>query len=202
MIAILYGSTMDLIRHLYDRTQASPTNHQEADMNEQHSANEVVPTAVSPTSLIHLDGMELFVQPCEHLWERLTDLSFVVRCMPDLDKVVLTEPNRIVFRVKPGFSFIRGTLEITLALIDARRPDRARMRIGSKGVGSGVKMEASFLLADAETSATGQTCLAWSAEVLELQGLLKPVGKSLIAAAARQVIAAAFARLRTELTGE
>lgn len=169
-------------------------------MSEQHSADKAVSTAATPTALIHLEGTEQFALANEPLWERLTDLPFVVRCMPDLDKVVSTEPQRIVFRVRPGFTFIRGTLEITLTLIDARRPDQARMKIVSKGVGSGVTLEASFVLTDATSLADGQTCLAWTADVLELQGLIKPVGKSLIAAAARQVIAAAFERLRTELT--
>lgn len=168
-------------------------------MSEQHSADKVISTASPPASLIHLEGTEHFALANEPLWERLTDLSFVVQCMPDLDKVVLTEPQRIVFRVRPGFTFIRGTLEITLSLIDARRPDQARMKIVSKGVGSGVTLEASVVLADAASQTDGQTCLAWTADVLELQGLLKPVGKSLIAAAARQVIAAAFERLRAEL---
>jgi carbon monoxide dehydrogenase subunit G len=169
-------------------------------MNEQHSAQEVGPTAVSPASLLYLGGTELFAQPIERLWERLTDLAFLARCMPGLDKVVLAEPRRVVFRVRPGFAFIRGSMEITLVLLDSRRPDQARMRILSKGVGSGATLQARFVLSDPLTSTDGQSSLAWSADVLELQGLLKPVGKSLIAAAARQVIAAAFERLRTEMT--
>jgi carbon monoxide dehydrogenase subunit G len=159
--------------------------------------------AGSPTAvLLHLDGTENFAPPQDELWTRLTDLSFLLRCMPDLDTVIATEPTRIVFKVRPGFSFVRGTLEITLDLIESRRPDLARMRIVSKGVGSGVKLETTFTLTDAADSSAGRTRVAWSADIQEISGLLKPIGKSLIAAGARKVIGDAFARVRAEMSSK
>jgi carbon monoxide dehydrogenase subunit G len=149
--------------------------------------------------LLHLDGQELFVQSRENLWKHLTDLAFLPRCMPDLERVVASDAGRLVVRVRPGFSFVRGTLEITIELIEAQNPDSVRMRIRSKGVGSGVNLEMRFALSDAAAAAAGQTCVAWSADVLELSGLLKPVSRSLISAGARKVIADACARLRTEI---
>jgi carbon monoxide dehydrogenase subunit G len=153
----------------------------------------------TPPVVLHLDGQELFAPPRDELFARLTDLAFLLRCMPDLDTVIATEATRIVFKVKPGFSFVRGTLEITLELIESHRPDAARMRIVSKGVGSGVKLETTFTLSDAADSTDSRTCVAWSADIHEISGLLKPIGKSLIAAGARKVIGDAFSRVRAEL---
>lgn len=149
--------------------------------------------------LLHLDGQELFAQSRENLWQHLTDLTFLPSCMPDLERVVASEAGRLVVRVRPGFSFVRGTLEITIELFESYRPDIVRMRVRSKGVGSGVNLEMRFALSDAGAAAPGQTCVAWAADVLELSGLLKPVSRSLISAGARKVIADACERLRTEI---
>jgi carbon monoxide dehydrogenase subunit G len=171
---------------------------QESTPSVQHTRDSAA--ADSPTAvLLHLDGQELFAQSRENLWKHLTDLAFLPRCMPDLERVVASDAGRLVVRVRPGFSFVRGTLEITIELIDSHSPDSVRMRVRSKGVGSGVNLEMRFALSDADATAVGQTCVAWAADVLELSGLLKPVSRSLIAAGARKVISDACSRLRTEI---
>ena len=51
---------------------------------------------------------------------------------------------RIVLR--PGFSFVRGTLEATLHIVDAVAPTSARYTISNKGIGSSAEVEATVSL--------------------------------------------------------
>ena len=49
---------------------------------------------------------------------RLTDVSFLVGCIPDVEKVRAIEADRAELVLRPGFSFVRGTLAVTLQLVE------------------------------------------------------------------------------------
>jgi len=144
---------------------------------------------------MQLSGREEFTQSPDVLWPRLTDLSSFARVLPRLEKVERAEPGRLECRVKPGLSFLTGTLRLTFEVIDQAPPRSARMRITGKGVGASVVVETSFQL---EAIAAG-TQLDWQSEVTELGGLLKPVSRGLIEAAALKVIADGWEGFRRDL---
>ena len=145
--------------------------------------------------MLQLTGEEQFSHPQDTIWDRLIDPEFLARTIPDLHSVEEIQPDRLVCKVRPGFSFIKGTLKITINIFAEQPPESARMRIESKGIGSSAVVETVVELSTLDAG----TRLAWSAEVKELGGLLKPVGRTLIGAAAKKVITDGWAGFRNEL---
>jgi carbon monoxide dehydrogenase subunit G len=97
--------------------------------------------------------------------------------------------------LRPGFAFVRGTLEVTLRVAEAVPERSARLLAHSKGIGSSNDVEVHLGFAPQD----GGTRVTWSADITALGGLLKAVPQGLIKAAAGKVIedawVAAAARL-------
>ncbi len=134
--------------------------------------------------MIHFEGDKDFPQTPAHLWARLTDTNFLVECLPDVESVKHVEADRAECVLRPGFSFVRGTLEITLAVAEKTPESFARLRAHGKGIGSTSTVEVTLVLTPRETG----TALHWTADITELGGLLKAVPQGLIKASAQKVI--------------
>ena len=92
--------------------------------------------------------------------------------------------------LRPGFSFVRGTLEVKLHLVEREAPG-ATFQLLSKGIGSSSEVRAT--LAVSENGAGSR--VHWLAEVMSLGGLLKMVPAGLIRGAAEKVINDAWDRI-------
>ncbi len=97
--------------------------------------------------------------------------------------------------LRPGFSFVRGTLEVVLHVIDALSPTAARYEVASKGIGSSADVTATVAL---EPQGAG-TRVRWTAEVKTLGGLLKMVPSGLIRGAAEKVVNDAWSAVEAKL---
>ena len=135
--------------------------------------------------MTQFSGEERFTQPRTEIWSRLIDAEFLAQCMPGLESVERDDSALLVCRVRPGLSFLKGAIRVTLEVYDKQPPDSLRIRVHSKGIGSSAIVETAVELAALDTG----TQLAWTAAIAELGGLLKPVSRGLIEAAARKVIA-------------
>lgn len=144
--------------------------------------------------MIRLEGTRDFTQAPEALFASLTDPAFLVGCVPDVDQVKQTDADGAVFVIRPGFSFVRGTLETDMRITEKAFP-AAKVRLESKGIGSSSTVEATFTLAAQE----GGTRVNWVAEVTELGGLLKMIPPGLVQGAAQKVIADVFDRIAAQL---
>lgn len=133
--------------------------------------------------MLHFTGQQEFLQRPNKIWEHLVNIEFLARCIPGLEKIENTEPRKLAFHVRPGFSFLQGTLKSTLEIVDEQAPWRLRLLVHSKGIGSSARVEIPLELSTIETG----TRLVWTVEIKELGGLLKPLGKSLVTSAAKQV---------------
>ena len=49
--------------------------------------------------------------PRSEVWKKLSDVRFLVQCIPGAEKVEQAEEDHAVCTIRPGFSFARGTLE-------------------------------------------------------------------------------------------
>ena len=144
---------------------------------------------------MQLRGEEQFSLPPEGVWERLVDLNFMAQAVPDLVRVEKAEPNHLVCRVRPGFSFLSGSLTLTFDLVAQQPAESATYRVHGKGVGASVLVETVVRLA----AQAGGTQLTWTSDILERGGLLKPIGTSLIQAAANKITADVWAEFRRGL---
>jgi carbon monoxide dehydrogenase subunit G len=145
--------------------------------------------------MLRFEGDRDFALSQDELFARLSDARFLVECIPDVESVSLREPDRAALVLRPGFSFVRGTLDVTLQVVDAVAPQSARVLLHSKGIGSTSDVEAGLSLAAQE----GGTRVHWVAEIKSLGGLLKMIPSGLIRGAAEKVINDAWARVAEKL---
>jgi carbon monoxide dehydrogenase subunit G len=120
----------------------------------------------------------------DEVWARLSDARFLAECIPDVHQVKEAEAGRAVLVLRPGFAFVRGTLEVTLRVAEAVPPSSVVLALASRGIGTSSEVEARLALA----AAGDGTRIDWAAEVKSLGGLLKAVPSGLIRGAAQKVI--------------
>lgn len=144
---------------------------------------------------MHFTGEERFSLDSQTLWERLADFEFLARTLPGVQRVESVGPETLVCRVKPDFSFLKGTLKLTLEMVDQQPPESARVRVFGKGIGTSLLVETAYNL----SRDGSHTKLCWQSDVKEMRGMLKAVSRGLIEAAAMKVIAQAWVNLRNEL---
>lgn len=142
--------------------------------------------------MLHLTGEQVFEQPPEILWPSLARPDFLCRCFPGVERVVRADERSAAVIVRPGFSFIRGTLEVAFEFADTDPPRMARVLIHIKGIGSSAELETRIEI----VTANGGTCVKWSASALQIGGLLKAVSQGLMQAAAQKVANDTWAKIR------
>lgn len=134
--------------------------------------------------MIELSGIKQFPVSVEQLYPELADLTRLVQSLPDVKTVKEVSEDAAIIIVAPGLSFIKGELETHIQRTTATPPTAATLLVASKGIGTTVKVSASFTIA---ANASGSE-LNWHASVTELGGLLKLVPGSLLKGAATKVI--------------
>src|SRR5262249_54755487 len=146
--------------------------------------------------MLRFEGVRDFPRhaPAE-LWAKLSDARFLAQCIPDVHEVKQLAPEQAVCTLRPGFAFVRGTLELTLRVAEAAAPSSVRLALESKGIGTSSEVEVALALAAQEAGSRVQ----WAAEVKNLGGLLKAVPQGLIRGAAQKVVNDAWAAVEARL---
>jgi uncharacterized protein len=147
--------------------------------------------------MVRFEGEKDFSRPPAELWAKLSDARFLVQCIPDVESVAEVEADHARLVLRPGFSFVRGTLETTLYVVDAVAPQTARYTIGNKGIGSSADVVATIALTPQGTG----TRVQWTAEIKTLGGLLKMVPSGLIRGAAQKVVQDTWNAVEAKLAG-
>jgi uncharacterized protein len=129
-------------------------------------------------------GTEQFDCSQTELWARITDMAFVSRAIPDIERVQRMDSTGFACRVRPRLSFLTGSLELVFEIVEPIPCERLTVRSRGKGIGSAVVVESHLHLVPADVG----TYLHWTGVIVEREGLLKPIGQSLIEAAAQRVI--------------
>ena len=141
-------------------------------------------------------GEERFAASPDRVFALLTDLDAMAGTIPDLVSAEKSADGRTLkCVVRPGFSFLRGTMRLAISLGDCRQPKQATMKVDAQGIGlaMGVVSELN-ILSDGNGSR-----LEWTARIQELKGLISAVSPGLIRAAADQVIRHAWSQVRKKL---
>src|SRR6185437_14433388 len=74
-------------------------------------------------------GEERFAAAPERLFAVVTDLETLSENIPNLVSAERTDERTLKCVVRPGFSFLRGTLKLTISLADLEPPTAAAMTI-------------------------------------------------------------------------
>jgi carbon monoxide dehydrogenase subunit G len=144
---------------------------------------------------IEFGGEETFAAPPEKLYGLLTDLDAMAATIPDLESSQKVDDNTLKCVVRPGFSFLRGKMNLAISLGETAPPERAAMNVTASGIG--VSMDVVSQL-DISPEGAGSR-LKWSARVDKRKGLISAVSPTLIKGAADQVIRHAWQQVRQQL---
>ena len=145
--------------------------------------------------MLQLKGEEKFDQRPESLWQSLAKPDFLCQCFPGVDRIVRSDERSAVVVVRPGFSFIRGTLEVSFEFAETDPPRSAHVRIQIKGIGSSAELKTRIEL----DAADGGTRVTWNADAVQIGGLLKAVSQGLMQGAAHKVASDTWAAIRQRL---
>lgn len=148
-------------------------------------------------SNIELSGSETFDAPPEKVFDTVTDLDKMKGLIPDLVSAEKDADGSLRCVLKPGFSFVRGTLKTTIRLTESTRPSLAVLRVSSAGIGMGMELESRLTLAP---EAGGKTKMDWKGTVLERKGLIAAVSPGLIRGAAEKTVKDGWDKLRAMLS--
>ncbi len=140
-------------------------------------------------------GEEEFAAPPHELFRRLTDLDALAASIPDLVTSQPIDERTLEAVVRPGFSFLRGTLKMRITFPELEPTTKAKMLINAQGIGVTMGVVSLMQL----TSSAVGTKLTWEAEVTELKGLVSTLSGGLIKAAAEQVIRHGWSQLHKQL---
>jgi carbon monoxide dehydrogenase subunit G len=130
------------------------------------------------------EGERRFAQTIDQLWPLFSDAAFLARCVPDATVKGEPQRDRAQYTVHPKLAFARGSMDVTMEIIERREPELVRFRLTSKGIGTSSTVETALTLTPAESG----TMLKWVAEITQLGGLLKMVPSGLVRGAAQKVI--------------
>ena len=86
---------------------------------------------------IEFGGEERFEAPPEKVYGLLTDLDAMAATIPDLVSCEKVDERTLKCVVRPGFSFLRGTMRLTIALGETVPPNSATMTVAAQGIGVG-----------------------------------------------------------------
>lgn len=134
--------------------------------------------------MLHLEGDRDFPQPPAQVSAALSDARFLATCIPDAERLDTAEPRRAVVLVRPGLSFVRGNLEVTIEVVDVVEGESTQFRIDNRGVGTTASVNAVLTYQSRDDG----TRVHWSADITQLGGLLKMVPSGLIQASAQKVV--------------
>ncbi len=134
--------------------------------------------------MIELEGHKTFAVPAATLWAKLSDMRFLVDCIPDVGQIKAVGDQSAELVLRPSLGFVKGELQLSINVSEQVPPSSSTLLLKTKGIGTTSEVLATFTLQDASPA----TDLHWRAAVMQLGGLLKAVPKGLIQAAAQKTI--------------
>ncbi|HEY5314583.1 MAG TPA: SRPBCC domain-containing protein [Pirellulales bacterium] len=144
-----------------------------------------------PPPQLEFGGTQQFSVPPERIFNFLTDLEAVASLIPDLQSSQRTGPRTLECVVRPGFSFLRGTLKLRIEVGNLEPPKRATMFVTAQGIGVTLRIESQL---DIEPTVDGSQ-LTWTARITDQKGLVASLSPALLRAAADQVIRHAWEKV-------
>ncbi|HWB00321.1 MAG TPA: SRPBCC domain-containing protein [Pirellulales bacterium] len=140
---------------------------------------------------IEFTGVEHFTSSPDRVFAAMTDLDMVASIIPDLQSTERIDDRTLRCVVRPGFSFLRGTLKMTVALVDVQPATSATMRVDATGIGVSMRVDSQLQLSPEGAG----TKLAWTARVAELKGLVATISPALVRASADQITRTAWQKI-------
>jgi len=141
-----------------------------------------------------IKGEEIFNAPPAKVFAALTDLDDLAKNIPDVQSATKVDDRTLQCTVKPGFSFIRGTLKSKIHVAEAVPHERVKIIVTATGIGMGMEIEARLKIEPVDGGAKSK--LIWEAQVMSRTGLASAVPAGLIMGAADKTVKEGWEKLR------
>ena len=143
------------------------------------------------------EGERIFPLPPEQLWPKLRDAAFLTQCIPESTPHEGGTRDKAMATVQPGFSFMRGSLDVTIEVIGGQEPTSITYSQKSKGIGSSSEVQTELTISPHEQG----SMVRWRSEIKSMGGLLKLAPTGLLRAAAQKVIEDGWKGVAEKLKG-
>jgi len=140
-------------------------------------------------------GEESFAASPERLFAVLTNLDTLAATIPDLVSSERPDDRTLKCVVKPGVSFLRGTLKLTITLADLQPSESAAMNVAAQGIGVAMHIVSQLRI----VAAGDGSRLTWTARIERMSGLVATISPALVRAAADRTVRHAWQQVRTRL---
>ncbi len=145
---------------------------------------------------MHYEGSFDVKAARDKVYDFVTDPEKVTSIFPDVQSLKIVDANNFSLKAKVGISFIKGTMDVKLSLVDNRRPTYSKLKARGTGLNSSVDLESSFTLEDAPA---GGTHVKWAADA-KISGMMASVGSRLIDSAANKYVKEIIGSLEKKLS--
>jgi carbon monoxide dehydrogenase subunit G len=107
----------------------------------------------------------------EQVYDFLTDPERLTSIFPDVSDIKVQDDNNFTLKAKVGVSFIRGTVDVSLSLVEKKPSIHARLNAKGSGMSSIIDMDTTFNLEDKGDG----SLVKWNTEA-RVSGLMASVG--------------------------
>jgi len=137
-------------------------------------------------------GVESLPAPPDRVYAFLADPDQMKTVIPDLVSAERISPTILKGVVRPGFSFLRGTLKFTMTIAPTVPGKTLNVTIFSEAIGAKLTVESTMTV---EPDGAGSK-VAWTAQVTQLSGLIAAAPGGLIKAAADKTVRDGWEKIR------
>jgi uncharacterized protein len=145
---------------------------------------------------MHYEGAFDVTAPKEKVYDFVIDPKKVTTIFPDVQSVKVIDEDNFQIKTKIGISFIKGTMDVKLTLVEKKRPTFSKLRARGTGLNSAVDLESAFTLEDGPE---GGTHVKWAADA-KISGMMASVGSRLIDAQADKYVKQIIGSLEKKLS--
>lgn len=117
-------------------------------------------------------------------------------CIDDPHTIEVQDADHFKGTIKAGVGFIKGTFNVTAAVVERRPPERAKLKVHGSGMGSGFDIDATLDVSESG----GTTTVHWRADVL-MSGTIASMGARLMQGTIDKKTNAFFENARKKLEG-
>jgi carbon monoxide dehydrogenase subunit G len=144
---------------------------------------------------MHYQGSFEVSAPREKVYAFVTDPKKITTIFPEVSNVKIVDDENFSAKVKVGMSFIKGTLDVKMNILDKKPGSFAKLKARGTGLSSSVDLESTFTMED---SKTGGTVISWVAEA-KISGMMASVGSRLMDSAATKYVNQIVTALKKKL---
>jgi carbon monoxide dehydrogenase subunit G len=145
--------------------------------------------------MIHFEGDQSFPLPLAEVASKLSDISFLVKCLPD-SEIAEAGPDRAVWKMRPRLTFLTGSLTTEMTTVSREAGHSVAYRVFTKAIGATSTVTTALEFRESED---GGATIHWTGDLVEVTGLLKVVPKGLLQGTARKVIDDVWAAVREKV---